>query len=78
MSTRRTNVLRHASDEKLHDTLRSWSRLYDDRRRERLTDGIRKARRVGWTYGLIADALRMHPTTVSRMHRAWQDKHYPI
>lgn len=69
---KRTSALRHVFDERLFDQLRAGSRLYDEQRKERLTTYIREARRCGWTYGLIADALRLSASRVSAMHKEWQ------
>ena len=74
----KTSTLRHQFDEALYDSLRSWSRLYDAGRKQRLTEGIRKARRRGWTYALIGDALRLSASRVRAMHREWQDANYPL
>lgn len=69
---KRTSTLRHAFDEQLFDHLRAGSRLYDEQRKERLTEYIREARRCGWTYELIADALRMSASRVRAIHKERQ------
>lgn len=69
---KRTSTLRHVFDERLLDQLRAGSRLYDKQHKERLTTYIREARRCGWTYALIADALRLSASRVRAIHREYQ------
>ena len=67
------STLATPDDERTYDMLRAASRI---RSGAELVDYIRIARRRRWTYALIADALRMSPSGVRRIHVAWMDKSF--
>ena len=71
--TKKVSTLNTPADEQAYDTLRAASRI---RKGTELVDNIRVARRRGWSYALIADALSMSPSGVRRIHVAWMDKNY--
>lgn len=73
-SSLRTSSLRGASDERLFDGIRARSR--SDYRGDALNAYLAEARRMGWTWTLIASAARISPTTAARRVSRFRQKDY--
>lgn len=70
---KRTSTLRHVFDERAYDHMRAASRAipHNGQRMTKLGEYAREGRRIGWTWALIADALRVTPSTARRYRDAY-------
>lgn len=69
-------------DRLLYKSLEDVAKMYRLRGekipRRMIIEYIRHARRRGWTYKLIGDALGLSADAVRRRHQAWKDEHHPL